>query len=103
MPVVLKMKSASTLASSKDTRVDQKWLLRTNPHSALDVAESRERTWRMPTAAVMPSGTIPKQNPRPCWRCWCDHMTNPANFASVGGGGAMYAVTEGSENSVKSV
>src|SRR5260370_13451386 len=29
-------------------------------------------------------------------------MINPANLASVGGGGAMYAVTAGSENSVNS-
>src|SRR6185436_2236561 len=57
----------------------------------------------MPTAAVMPSGTMPKQTPWPCARCWCDHSTKPANLASVGGGGAMYAVTAGSENNVNSV
>ena len=34
----------------------------------------------------MPSGTIPKQTPWPCARCWCDHSTKPANLASVGGG-----------------
>src|SRR5206468_3583236 len=74
-----------------------------NPHSALDNVGSRDRTCRMPTAAVMPSGTIAKQRPWPCSRSWCDHTTNPANLASVGGGGAMYAVTAGSENSVNSV
>src|ERR1043166_4162380 len=54
------------------------------------------------TAAVMPSGTTPKQRPSPCARCWCDHSTNPANLARVGGGGAMYAETAGSESRVKS-
>src|SRR5687767_13722330 len=57
----------------------------------------------MPTAADIPSGTMPKQTPRPRARCWCDHSTNPANFAGVGGGGAMYAVTAGYKNKVNSV
>ena len=55
----------------------------------LDAAVGSSRTWRMPYAAVDAAReSMPKAHAMALRACWCDHSTNPANLASVGGGGA---------------
>ncbi len=65
-----------TTARQETARSSQSESRIAKPHSAVPKSFSSARTWMIPTAAVMPRGTMPKHTSSPAARLRCVHSMN---------------------------